>query len=158
MKLEEIIERVVHEGVEMWDIASLVGPLVYSGVMIDDRDLAKELKRMSREDKEGMQLLYDRLNTPLFVIERYTGRPRSTNSDIVMYMGGKEIYFEDVLAAKKYMLSKKKTVTFKKVNEYDSYMYKFFLDKIAKKGTGCYHKESCPVSYLDKWYNADSSV
>ena len=151
MKLEELINRVVQNGVEMWEVG-VPGPLYYEGIMIDDEDVAKELKRLSSSDKKAMQLVYERLNAPLFVIERYYGKPKYPNSGIVIDINGKDISFGCLLTAKAYSLSKNKTVTFKKVNEFDGYAYGAFQDMINRGGfCGHENKEACPVSYLKKW-------
>ncbi len=42
MNLEAILERVIQKGVEIWDISSLSGPLVFCGVRIDDSERAKD--------------------------------------------------------------------------------------------------------------------
>lgn len=160
MDLEEILERVIQKGVEMWDITSLTDPLIFSGVMIDDSEIAKELKRMNIKDKKGLESLYARLNANLFVIEKYTGKPRPASFDIMIYMNGKSLYLKDMLVAREYLLSKSKngTLTFKKIEEYPEYMYRSYAKLIDRKGTGCYHEQACPVSYLDNWCSSNSSV
>lgn len=113
MNLEAIVERVIQKGVEIWDISSLSGPLVFCGVRIDDSEIAKELKIMNRKNKEGLKSLYDKLNTDLFVIEKYTGKPKSASFNITIYMNGKSLSPIDMLAAKEYLLSKSKNGTIK---------------------------------------------
>ena len=152
MKLEDIFDRVVQDGVEIWDITSLYGPLAFSGVLIDNAELAKELKRRYKNGEESLNLLYEKINAPLFVLEKCDGKPRPSKSSFLLLRDGKEIYMEDMLAAREYVLSKDKSVTFKKIEEYNIFMYRSWQKIINSNGFNCLHENECPVSYLDRWH------
>ncbi len=156
MKLEDIFNAVKKEGVEMWDITDLLqGPLIFWGVMIDNKQVAKELKRMYKNDKESLNTLYEKINAPLIVLEKYDGKPRLSYDSFAIYQNEKEIQYidtDDMLGAKVYTLSKNKTVTLKKTDEYSNYIYESFKKDINSNGFKCLHKDKCPVSYLDKWH------
>ena len=158
MKLEEIFDVVKKEGVEQWDIASLNGPLDFWGVMIDNKQIAKELKKMYRNDRKSLNLLYEKINAPLIVLEKYEGKQRLSNLNLIYYSKDgieEHIDMDDMLGAKVYMLLKNRTVTFKKTDEYPIYIYKVFQKDVSSEGFNCLHEGECPVSYLNKWHKKD---
>ena len=156
MKLEEIFEVVKEQGIEQWDIGGPGGSLDFWGVMIDNKKIAKELKRMYRTDKKSLDLLYEKINAPLIVLEKYEGKPRLINLAYSDYdskkVNIKDVDPEDLMAAKVYTLSKKRAVTFKKTNEYEAFAYKSFQKDINSPRHCCciIHENECPVSYLYK--------
>jgi hypothetical protein len=130
MKLEEIIERIVNKGTELWE--PMVPDAVFTGVLIEDNDVAKSLKKMR---KEKLDLLHKYINSDLVVIDKPDHTFYNSNTVANLYTLSKEI---------------NGNIKFKKERLKGEFGYKVYeiYKRMIDSGSYCLHKNNCPVTYL----------
>jgi hypothetical protein len=134
MELEEIIGKVISKGTELWE--PLVPDAVFSGVLIEDNEVAKSLKKISK-DKEKLNLLYKGVNADLFVIEKPYHTFYNSNTVANIYSLSKETNGDIELTKERLR------------GEFGYKVYEIYKKMIDSKDC-CLHKNNCPVNYLNE--------